>query len=392
MSKYRRWVLTLGIIVATPGITDAGQRLFPFFKSKTPRSARETAGREQTPVNRNQQIADRIAGALRAANLSGYDIGIDYRAGTATLTGTVTDPQLKVKAGQITGRVAGVKRVANRLKISNSGTGNSLPTVANFQAVSPPAKPPVKPVGFQAPTPETNPTELGSPIEKAATDPFAAASPSRSNQEIAQAVADAVALAGLSGYDVAVRFSDGNTLLTGSVGDASQRTLAEQAAMSVDGVKSVKNLLQVAGRPAIPTARYPQRRPIAPVAYQPAPAAGQPPMPPGQPQPFAGGRPVALMPQSYGHPGAGASHAVYNSPNLPDHAWPSYASHPNYAQVTYPKQYSASAWPYIGPFYPYPQIPMGWRQVQLEWDDGSWNLNFRPRTDKWWWFMNPKNW
>ena len=72
------------------------------------------------------------------------------------------------------------------------------------------------------------------------------------------------------------------------------------------------------------------------------------------------------MPQSYGHPGAGASQAVFNSPNLPEYAWPTYASYPNYAQVTYPKQYSASAWPYIGPFYPYPQIPMGWRQVQLD--------------------------
>jgi hypothetical protein len=47
--------------------------------------------------------------------------------------------------------------------------------------------------------------------------------------------------------------------------------------------------------------------------------------------------------------------------------------------VTYPKQYSASAWPYIGPFYPYPQVPLGWRKVQLEWDDGWWWLNFKDR-------------
>jgi hypothetical protein len=83
---------------------------------------------------------------------------------------------------------------------------------------------------------------------------------------------------------------------------------------------------------------------------------------------------------------------VLNNPSLPPYAWPSYASYPNSAQVTYPTQYSASAWPYIGPFYPYPQVPLGWRQVQLEWDDGMWNLNFRPRTDRWWWFLHPKNW
>ena len=97
-------------------------------------------------------------------------------------------------------------------------------------------------------------------------------------------------------------------------------------------------------------------------------------------------------PPSYGNQGAGASQAVYNSPNMPDHAWPSYAQYPNTAAVSYPQQYSASAWPYIGPFYPYPQVPLGWRDATLRWDDGQWNLMFKPRTDRWWWFMNPNNW
>ena len=87
--------------------------------------------------------------------------------------------------------------------------------------------------------------------------------------------------------------------------------------------------------------------------------------------------------------GAGA---VYNQAALPEYAWPTYAQHPNYAAVTYPKDYSASAWPYIGPFYPYPQVPLGWREVELEWDDGQWYLDFHDRTDRWWWFMNPENW
>ena len=79
-------------------------------------------------------------------------------------------------------------------------------------------------------------------------------------------------------------------------------------------------------------------------------------------------------------------------PYMPEHAWPSYAPYPNYASVTYPSQYSASAWPYIGPYYPYPQVPLGWRSAQLEWDDGYWHLNFDPKTDKWWWFLDPENW
>jgi hypothetical protein len=98
------------------------------------------------------------------------------------------------------------------------------------------------------------------------------------------------------------------------------------------------------------------------------------------------------MPPAYGHPGPGPDGAVQDMPHLPEHAWPGYAQYPNYAAVAYPSQYSASAWPYIGPFYPYPQVPLGWRQVQLEWDDGYWLLNFRPRTDRWWWFLNPKHW
>ncbi len=61
---------------------------------------------------------------------------------------------------------------------------------------------------------------------------------------------------------------------------------------------------------------------------------------------------------------------------MPGYAWPSYASYPNYAALSYPQQYSPTAWPYIGPFYPYPQVPLAWRKVSLEWDDGWWFLDF----------------
>jgi hypothetical protein len=102
--------------------------------------------------------------------------------------------------------------------------------------------------------------------------------------------------------------------------------------------------------------------------------------------------PQQMAMAGYGHGGPGHSPAIYNGPAMPDHAWPSYAQYPNSAAVTYPQQYSASAFPYIGPFYPYPQVPLGWRDATLRWDDGQWNLQFRQRTDKWWWFLAPKNW
>jgi hypothetical protein len=68
-----------------------------------------------------------------------------------------------------------------------------------------------------------------------------------------------------------------------------------------------------------------------------------------------------------------------DGPNMPNYAWPSYAAYPNYAALQYPTQYSPTAWPYIGPFYPYPQVPLGWRRVSLEWDDGWWFLDFDDR-------------
>jgi len=90
----------------------------------------------------------------------------------------------------------------------------------------------------------------------------------------------------------------------------------------------------------------------------------------------ATGAPVPMyMPGS----GVGIAPARYDHPTMPGYAWPSYAACPNYAAVTYPKQYSPTAWPYIGPFYPYPPVPLGWRKVTLEWDDGWWMLDFKDR-------------
>jgi hypothetical protein len=81
---------------------------------------------------------------------------------------------------------------------------------------------------------------------------------------------------------------------------------------------------------------------------------------------------------------ASVAPARYDQPCLPNYAWPSYASYPNYAAVTYPKQYSPTAWPYIGPFYPYPQVPLGWRKVTLEWDSGWWFLDFKDQPASCW--------
>ena len=217
-----------------------------------------------------------------------------------------------------------------------------------------------------------------------------------SNQDLANRVAAALRKAKLNGFEIEISVQNGVATLDGMVGSPEQRAAAQKAAL-VTGITKVNNRLQVgepAMRPVVGAPRSAGRsQPIRPTNFQGVAAEGQDPLPPAPPPAMMGqgGTPPAALP-AYGPPGGGASHIVYNQPNFPNYTWPSYAQYPNYAAVTYPSQYAASAWPYIGPFYPYPQVPLGWRKAQLEWDDGYWNLNFRARTDRWWWFLDPRNW
>jgi hypothetical protein len=99
----------------------------------------------------------------------------------------------------------------------------------------------------------------------------------------------------------------------------------------------------------------------------------------------AGG--AGMAPYGAGVPAApvafGGTGVRYDHPHLPAYSWPTYAAYPNYGAVTYPKTYSPTVWPYIGPFYPYPQVPLGWRKVTLEWDDGWWQLDFKDQSRPW---------
>jgi hypothetical protein len=258
------------------------------------------------------------------------------------------------------------------------------------------------------------------------------------DQEIAQQIVQklqAEKQAGnLKGFSIDLQVEDGTVWLSGRVANEVQQAKALDIARRVPGVTQVVNDLNVAEdatptvRPAVASQEVFARMASAPigsgVAGQPAPArvavaqpigqsAAPAPLPHTQggygygyggaaPTPvYAGSRsqvPLAYAPaRTVGHEGViegapagpipmyapgsgvGMAPARYDHPNMPGYAWPSYAAHPNYAAVTYPKQYSPSAWPYIGPFYPYPQVPLGWRKVTLEWDDGWWMLDFKER-------------
>ncbi len=122
---------------------------------------------------------------------------------------------------------------------------------------------------------------------------------------------------------------------------------------------------------SIPASPAPAIAPAAPAVAQSASIVQQ-----GAPMPMATAQPPYNMPTQNGY-------AVRtDQPYLPRCAWPTYAAYPNYAQVCYPKHYSAHAWPYIGPVYPYPQVPLGWREVSLKYHDGGWELDYNDGTYK----------
>jgi hypothetical protein len=229
------------------------------------------------------------------------------------------------------------------------------------------------------------------------------------DREMAQRIANELKESGaLVDYNIGVKYQDGAAWLSGHVRSEEQMTAALEIIGAMEGVDHVINDIEIS-RPARSTAKTARktkssiarqtsaeeemplpvekkasiarkRGPGRPASYQgeEMPNAFSPADAREVPEAYYGGGGATGAPMPVGMVGGGGAAAPvsYDQPNMPNYAWPSYAAHPNYAAVTYPKQYSPTAWPYIGPFYPYPQVPLGWRKVTLEWDDGWWFLDF----------------
>ncbi len=367
-----KWILTLGILAMSPNLVMAKG---PFSLPNPFRSSSSAKNEAPAETQSNQKVAEQIAGALRKARLTGYDINIEYKQGVATLTGMIQDSRQKAVAEQVVRQIASVRKVDNRLGLISPDADQAI-VQTNFKQPTQSPAPKVEQAAFQAP----EMTPIASPIQQVGGQQPVS---KPSNQQVANSIAESLRSTGLSGYDISINYKNGIASLNGSVGSKEQRDHVTRVVSQVPGVNSVDNRLGLAGPPVMQTAAFqPQPGAVAPPPMAPQPGPMGPPPGPG---PMMGG-------PSYGHGGPGPVNPVYNQPYLPNHAWPTYAAYPNSAAVSYPKQYSASAFPYIGPFYPYPQVPMGWRSSTLEWDDGQWQLKFSPQTDRWWWFMQPKNW
>jgi hypothetical protein len=247
--------------------------------------------------------------------------------------------------------------------------------------------------------------------------------------EVANQIAENLRESGqMQGYSVGVKVLQGSALLRGKVANEEQRQTALAIAQQTEGVEQVMDELIVApaggggslsrGKKALlgsnrngveqaganmrtqpsvggnkplprgfaPSGQHPAQTQVANAAAFPrhhhhgrhGHGAGVP-MEAAPAYESAGPGAAGPVPAFVPGVGGGVAPARYDQPYLPKHAWPAYAAYPNYGAVTYPKQYSPTAWPYIGPFYPYPQVPLGWRKVTLEWDDGWWFLDFKAR-------------
>ena len=321
-----------------------------------------------------EDLATTVAAKIRDSGaLSGYRVNVKSKSGTVWLEGQVADQRQLAAAMGIAEATPGVERVVNQLVIQDqsarpstgglgfpasswSAAGVPLPAVA-FTESAPAEKPATKNAfatmanllftgGSQSAQPQGN-VQLTQATQPAARMPRAAISNARPISPQGRPVN------GMNGQGMA-------TPTGGMMGHA--MPMPPQGGYDgplTDG-QMVPGTMQY-------SEGYPANSGMG------GPGIGGPGMGgPGMGGPGMGG------PMPMGGTGVGMPPVPMRAdgPNMPNYAWPSYAASPNYAALQYPTQYSPTAWPYIGPFYPYPQVPLGWRRVSLEWDDGWWWLDF----------------
>jgi hypothetical protein len=195
--------------------------------------------------------------------------------------------------------------------------------------------------------------------------PVAVANP---NQVLADNIAYRLrAMNSLEGAEINITAQDGIVTLTGTTRDAGQKAAILKNVQTVSGVVLVRDGLRVGS--------VVQAQDANPVPMPPMPLA-----PTGGP-PVNGNNPI-VEPAPLGIPGQMAPDMM--APNLPPYAWPTYAPYNNLSRVAYPTAYPYNAFPFIGPFYPFPKVPLGWRKVTLEWDDGHWYLGRNSAPHDYW--------
>ena len=304
------------------------------------------------PVLTDDDLARAIGAQLEQqkalGNLKSFGVKLSVNKGVVWVGGSVGTADERALILDIAQRTKGIQQVVDRI------------------AIAAPAQPQqVSVAGIQPQMPEVDDQEIANAIGR-----------------FLNAKRDS---GDLANFNVYTSVSGGTVWMRGRVASRDHRDMVLKMASEIDGVTQVVNELDVQLPATIhvkaDTSAAPELASVNPELMQ--VAVQQPIQAEPQAQPAAPVNPILQAGAALAAPIALASNALGMSqpqleqPNLPGYAWPTYAPYPNYGAVTYPRQYSPSAWPYIGPFYPYPQVPLGWRKVTLEWDDGWWFLNFK---------------
>lgn len=198
------------------------------------------------------------------------------------------------------------------------------------------------------------------------------------NQQLADAVAFRLKLGDTAGANVAINAQEGTVTLAGMARDATQKDRLVREARTVAGVVTVRDQMLVPSTGVVQV----QELPTLPVAPTPL---GQPTQVPMQVMPYPVGPVVngpIVEPVPLGVPGQITPDL--QAPPLPPHAWPTYAPYNNVSRVAYPEAYPYNAFPFIGPYYPFPKVPLGWRKVTLEWEDGHWYIGRNSAPHDYW--------
>jgi hypothetical protein len=360
------------------------------------------------PSLNNQQAADKIADSL-GKRFPNYDIVVKYRSGQLQLQGEVGSKEMAREIGEFVRKIDGVtiNSVDNQLQVGKRSVGfipaNSSDTANILSRSIPIPTPNVTPsnthksnVTPNAPTPNRSEpvvsSELFSALNESVEPETVTPNPAttrrfgNSTSPINNAPIpvtnnttennNSLLVANANRNQV---YPNTNTLIPPSLSnnvvpynntsvDPNPNMASYQNnAYPVDGTRPMF-------RPAVSPA-LPLYATSAQVPYGNAYVANNPNVP-NQVNMNQGALPAPAYGNTPYYGATGPMPSAYNNPYLPPYAWPSYAAYPNYAQVSYPRSYSVQSWPYIGPFYPYPQAPLGWRQVTLKYHNARWWLDF----------------
>lgn len=190
------------------------------------------------------------------------------------------------------------------------------------------------------------------------------ASAANPNQQLADSIASRIRGTDLAiGADVKIVAHEGTVYLSGTVRDASQKDRLVAEVKAVAGVVIVRDSLSTIAGGVVRVQDPPLAAPVPPTPL--APIMG----PVVEPAPV--GLPGQISPDM-------------QAPPLPPYAWPTYAPYNNASRIAYPQAYPYNAFPFIGPYYPFPKVPLGWRKVTLEWEDGHWYLGRNSAPQDYW--------